>query len=132
MVGLDLLYQGEFLPDNQPLTKTPKVKNPREAAAYTYGYNYSVFVHRVHDVLGAIKFVANHERRPKEIILIGFQDAGAIAAAARAVAGGAVGRAVVDTGGFRFGAVKAIATYGVCRPESFPSQLGIWRFVAST
>jgi dienelactone hydrolase len=108
VVGLDLLYQGEFLADDKPLTKTPKVKNSREAAAYTYGYNYSVFVHRVHDVLGAVKFVGNYERRSKEIVLVGFNDCGPIVAAARAMAGEAIGRAVIDTGGFRFGAVPAI------------------------
>jgi len=108
VVGLDLLYQGEFLSNDNPLTKTPKVKNSREAAAYTYGYNHSVFVQRVHDVLGAVKFVRNHERRPKEIILIGFKDSGAIVAAARAMAPGAIGRTVIDTGGFRFGGVPAI------------------------
>jgi dienelactone hydrolase len=105
VVGLDLLYQGEFLADGQPLTKTPKVKNSREAAAFTFGYNRTVFAQRVHDVLGAVKFIQQHERPSKEIILVGFRDVGPIVAAARAMSGGAIGRAVIDTGGFRFGRV---------------------------
>jgi hypothetical protein len=39
------------------LTETP-VTTDREAACYTLGYNYSVFAHRVHDVLTCIAAVA--------------------------------------------------------------------------
>ena len=49
MVGADLIYQGEFLADGQPLEKTRRVENTREAAAYTFGYNHTVFAQRVHD-----------------------------------------------------------------------------------
>src|SRR6266568_8153586 len=54
VIGVDLLYQGEFLANGKPLTQTPRVKNPREAGAYTFGYNYALFVHRVHDVLSVV------------------------------------------------------------------------------
>jgi hypothetical protein len=108
VVGLDLLYQGEFLTNNQPLTRVPKVKNSREAAAYTFGYNRSVFVHRVHDVLGAVKFVQGHERQSKEVIVVGGEGVGAIAAAARALSDGAINRAIIDTAGFRFADVPDI------------------------
>jgi hypothetical protein len=59
-------------------------------------------------VLGAVRFVRNHERPSKEIILVGFKDCGAIVAAARAMAGDTLARAVIDTAGFRFATVPAI------------------------
>jgi dienelactone hydrolase len=105
LVGVDLIYQGEFLANGQPLTRTPRVKNPRESAAYTFGYNQSVFVQRVHDVLTLVKFVKNHERPSKELILIGVEGTGPIVAAAGAMSGNAIDRAGIDTAGFRFGSV---------------------------
>jgi hypothetical protein len=39
----------------------------------------------------------------KKVSLAGFGQMGAVAAAARAVTGGAIAKAAVDTGGFRFG-----------------------------
>ena len=39
VVGVDLLLQGEFLPQGEPAEKNRPVKNPREFAGYTYGYN---------------------------------------------------------------------------------------------
>ncbi len=108
VAGVDLLYQGEFLPDGQTFTKTAKVQNPREAAAYTFGYNHSVFVRRVHDVLSVVKYVKNHERPSKELTVIGLAGAGPWVAAARAQCGEAIDRAVIDTQGFRFGKVLDI------------------------
>jgi hypothetical protein len=108
VIGVDLLYQGEFLADGKELTRAPKVKNPREAAAYTFGYNNTVFVQRVHDVLAVVKFVQNHERKSKSIALLGIDGAGHIAAAARFLAGSAVDTSAIDTAGFRFGKVPDI------------------------
>jgi hypothetical protein len=108
LVGVDLLYQGEFLADGKPFTKTPRVKNSRESAAYTFGYNPTVFAQRVHDVLTSVKFIKTHERPSKRIDLVGLNGAGAWAAAARALCGEAVDRAVIDTQGFRFGKVLDI------------------------
>jgi hypothetical protein len=102
VVGVDLLYQGEFLADDQPLTRTKRVKNTREAAAYTFGYNRTVFAQRVHDILTTVAFVKNYEKKSVRIDLVGLGGAGAWVATARAQLGGSVDRAVVDTGGFRF------------------------------
>ena len=102
VLGADLLDQGEFLPDGKPLAQQPKVKNPREFAGFTYGYNSPLFAHRVHDILTLISYVVHSEHAPKELILLGLDGAGPLAAAARAEAGGAVGRAFIDTRGFRF------------------------------
>ncbi|MBM3845173.1 MAG: acetylxylan esterase [Verrucomicrobia bacterium] len=104
----DLLYQGEFLSDGRKLESTPKVKNPREAAAYTFGYNASVCAQRIRDVLKLISFTKHHPMSPKTIELVGLDGAGHWAAAARAVSGAVVTRAAIDTQGFRFGHVSRI------------------------
>lgn len=105
VVGVDLLYQGEFLANGQKFTTTPSVKNPREAAAYTFGYNSAVFAQRVHDVLTVVKFIKTREHPGQHIDVVGLHGGGAWVAAARAVCGSAVDRWVIDTQGFRFGKV---------------------------
>jgi dienelactone hydrolase len=106
VIGVDLLYQGEFLADGKPLEQTPRVGNPREAAAYTFGYNPAVLASRVHDALTVVTFVRNHEYTPKRVDLVALDGTGPIAAAARAQARGAIDRAAIDTHGFRFGGVR--------------------------
>ena len=105
VLGVDLLHQGEFLKDGQPMVQTPKVKNPREAWAYTFGYNPSVFVQRVHDALCVLRFVRDHEKRSSRIDLVAVEGAGPVGAAARAMAGSVVSRAALQLDGFRFGAL---------------------------
>ncbi|MBI1841973.1 MAG: acetylxylan esterase [Verrucomicrobia bacterium] len=103
VAAMDVVHQGEFLEDpSKPLAQTPRVRNNRESAAYTLGYNPSVFAQRVHDILRVVSFVRHHERQPKSVALIGLAGAGHWAAAARAVAGTAVSHAIIDTRGFRF------------------------------
>jgi hypothetical protein len=106
IVGADLLYQGEFLKDGKPVTRTRVVANPREAPAYTFGYNHSLFAQRTHDVLTIVKFlrtakIESHPS-PSSVAVAGFGIAGPIAVAARAVAGDALDLAATDTAGFRF------------------------------
>jgi hypothetical protein len=108
VMGIDLVHQGEFLKDGEPYTRTARVKNPRESAAYTFGYNPTVFAQRVHDVLKLVSFVKHHEKAPKVVDLVGLRGAGHWVAAARAQAGDAVTHTVVDTQGFRFGSVTEI------------------------
>jgi hypothetical protein len=108
VVGVDLLFQGEFLADGQPVLKTRRVKNPREAAAYTFCYNPALFAQRVHDILTVVKFVREHERKTEVLSVVGLGGAGLWVAAARAQARAAIDRAVVDTRGFRFGKVQDI------------------------
>jgi len=105
VIGVDLLYQGEFLANGKPLIKTPRVKNPREAGAYTFGYNHALFVHRVHDVLATVKFCKGSEHAARQLTVVGLDGAGPWVAAARAQCGEAIDQAVIDTGGFRFGRV---------------------------
>ena len=109
VVGVDLLYQGEFLADGKQIERTGRVKNTREAAAYTFGYNHTLFAQRVHDVLTVIAFAQNHESTPERVDLVGLgAGPAAWAAAARAQARDAVGKAAIATRGFRFGGVKDV------------------------
>jgi dienelactone hydrolase len=105
VMGVDLLYQGEFLLEGKPLTRTPRVKNPREAAPYTFGYNHALFVHRVHDVLSVVKFAKKKERPAQQLTVVGLDGAGPWVAGARSQCGKAIDRAIINTGGFRFGKV---------------------------
>ncbi len=102
IVAPDLFGQGEFLPGDQPVKKQRTVKNPREAAAYTFGYNDTLFVRRVHDVLTLVSWIRNDEHEPKRLSLLGVNGAGPVAAAARAIARAAIDRLAIDTRAFRF------------------------------
>ena len=96
-----------------PLTPRPRqrmVKNPREFAGYTFGYNSPLFCQSVHDVLTIVRFlrtttVGSHPH-PDAVVVAGFADAGPIVLAARAVCGEAIDRAAASTDGFRFEAVN--------------------------
>ena len=114
VVGADLFLQGEFLADGQPVKETRRVKNPREAAAYTFGYNHSLFAQRVHDVLSSLA-LAQTLVPGKPVRLIALAGAGPWAAATLAVAPGAFEAAALDTAGFRFGNVLDLRS-----PEFLP------------
>ncbi len=103
VVGADLLFQGEFLAEGQFLDQSPKVAETRESAAYTLGYNPSVFAQRVQDVLTLVKFIGANERRSSRIVLVGIAGAGPVVAAARALCRDQVTKAVIEPRGFRFG-----------------------------
>lgn len=108
VVSVDLLFQGETAPGGQPLTRTRRVKNPREAAAYTFGYNESLFAQRVHDVLSVISGIKNHERQSTSIDLVALDGTAPIAAVARAQSGDAIRRLVIGNADFRFGKLTEI------------------------
>ena len=108
VVGVDLLYQGEFRADGKPLTKARRVAQSRDYAGFTYGYNHPIFSERVHDLLTRI-YGANQFLEPSEkVYLIGTGGGGPIAAAARAQAGSAIDRLAIDTGHFRFANITSI------------------------
>ena len=107
VVGVDLLFQGEFLADGKPITQTRTVPNSkRESAAYTFGYNHSLFAQRTHDVLSIIRFLRTAKLedhpQPSSVAVAGWGEAGPIVLAARAVAGDSIDAVAADTGGFRF------------------------------
>ncbi|HOC01400.1 MAG TPA: acetylxylan esterase [Verrucomicrobiota bacterium] len=105
VLGLDLLFQGEFLADGRPATQTRRVKNPREAAAYTFGYNHSLFAQRVHDVLTAIAYAKGQWGGTGRLVLAGLEGGGPWVAGACAQARGALDAVALDTEGLRFGKV---------------------------
>jgi len=110
VVGADLFYQGEFLGDGRPSSSARVVRNPREFAGYTFGYNHALFAQRVHDVLSVVTLVRSHERdrsaRLTTVDVAGIGATGPIVAAARVVARTAIDRIAVMAGGFRFGALR--------------------------
>lgn len=101
VLGADLLLQG-----GEPLKQTRVVANPREFAGYTYGYNRALFAQRTHDVLTLVTFLRNarfeSHPSPQSVAVAGWGGTGPIVAAARSLAGAAIDRAAVDSGGFRF------------------------------
>jgi dienelactone hydrolase len=108
VVGMDLLFQGEFLADGKPITQTRRVENKRESAAYTFGYNHTLFAQRVDDILSAVKYIKQRQDETKCLALVGLKGAGHWVAAARAQAGGDIDLAAIDTAGFRFGKILDI------------------------
>ena len=109
VAGIDLIYQGEFLAGQDLLTETPKVANPREAAAYTLGYNRAVAAERINDILTMATFMRHHERAPKSVGLVALDPAmAAISSVALANEPSAFDFAALKTDGFRFGAVDSI------------------------
>ncbi|MBI5822078.1 MAG: acetylxylan esterase [Verrucomicrobia bacterium] len=103
VLAADLFFQG-----GEPVKQTRVVqqKNPREFAGYTFGYNHALFAQRTHDVLTLVRFLRNEKAgahpNPKTIAVAGWASTGPIVVTARALAGGAIERAAVDTNGFRF------------------------------
>ncbi|MCC6234079.1 MAG: acetylxylan esterase [Verrucomicrobiales bacterium] len=106
VVGVDLLSQGEFLADGKPLEHTRRVRNPREAAAYTFGYSHSLFQQRVHDLLTVVTFARTHEKKPERVRFVARGVAGVWAACAEAVSPGALAGSTVEPGAFRFAEVR--------------------------
>lgn len=107
IVTADLLGQGEFTDDGNPVQEQPMWYQRggetgwQQFSGYTYGYNHSLFAKRVHDVLALLKFAARDDDSPVHLVGTGGQ-AGAIALAARTQAGDAVAQTFADLDGFRF------------------------------
>ena len=108
VVAPDLIYQGEFLADGKGLSSGRRVDNPREFAGYTFGYNSALFAQRAHDLLTTISMCRGYGDTRPRVELLAFGDCAAWAAAALAQADGAVARAALDTGGFRFAKLRSL------------------------
>ncbi|HSI14378.1 MAG TPA: alpha/beta hydrolase family protein [Chthoniobacter sp.] len=104
IMGVDLFEQGEFLPDGKPITQTRRVKNPREAASYTFGYNRALFAQRVSDICDVLK-CSSLSKEPTRRSVVALDSTGPLAAVALAIFGERIDRSVINTGGFRFGKV---------------------------
>jgi cephalosporin-C deacetylase-like acetyl esterase len=129
VVGADLLYQGEFRSGGQPLLETPKVKNPREFAGFTFGYNDTVFASRVHDILTLVAWVRGDEHSANKLHVLGVNGGGPLVAAARAISGDKIDRAAIDTQGFRFTSLQSFRDPnflpGITRYGDLPGMLAL-------
>ncbi len=101
----DLLYQGEFLETDQEWKEARTVKNPRQFAGYTAGYNHPLFAKRVHDILTVTQALP---KETEHVHLVGLAGTGPIATAAKFIAGPAISSLAVDTEGFRFGDITDV------------------------
>lgn len=108
VIGLDLLYQGEFLAGSQRPKRQRWLPNEEGFAGWTYCYNMPVFAHRVHDILAVIAWSKHHSVASKEIDVVGLNGTGHLVTAAVAQAKGTVARAAVNTEGFRFVDLKDV------------------------
>lgn len=95
VVAPDLFYQGEFLEGAIP-QKTRKVANPREAAAYSFGFNHTLFAQRTHDLLNLLSMMSNHDPKPRGVTIVGLGKTGSIGAAAIALSRGSVNQLVIS------------------------------------
>ncbi|MHB8903199.1 MAG: alpha/beta hydrolase family protein, partial [Thermoguttaceae bacterium] len=106
VLAIDLLGQGELTADGKPLEHARLNESGRGEwalyAGYTFGYNYPVFVQRVHDILTAVAWCYTDELAARHVDLVGLAGAGRWVAAARALCYRTIDRAVIDTAGFRF------------------------------
>ncbi len=124
VIGADLLYQGEFLADEQPPERQRWLPNEEGYAGWTYCYNLPVFARRVHDILAVIASV-----KGDEVDVVGLGGAGHLVAAAVAQAEGAVARAAIDTAGFRFADLKEVYDIdfmpGAAKYDDLPGLLAL-------
>jgi len=102
VIGIDLLYQGDFLAGSPSPKRQRCLPNEEGFAGWTFCYNLPVFAHRVHDILAVIAWLTHHSAASKEIDVVGLNGSGHLVIAAVAQAKGAVARAAVNTEGFRF------------------------------
>jgi len=117
VVGVDLLFQGEFLTGVSPDAPVARGRTRlvlqddgllpwQRSAVYTFGYNPSLFAHRVHDLLSVLAYLRREGHSPLALVGLG-RVAGPLVAAARAQVDGPV-VAAIDTGGFRFASLDRV------------------------
>lgn len=109
VLSADLLGQGEFTPDGQPLAKARLFQDKHwgRYLGYTLGYNYPLFSQRVQDVLSMVAYARAMEPAGHHVALVGTEGAGHWVAAAAVQAGDVVSRIAADTAGFRFAELTA-------------------------
>ena len=107
IVTADLLGQGEFTQSGMSLKQQPMWyqrggdRGWQRFSGYTFGYNDSLFVKRVHDVLALAKYAADSDSQPVYVVGMG-REAGPVAIAAQSQSGSAIRHTFVDPEGFRF------------------------------
>ena len=104
VVVCDLFMQGEFTKDGKAVKQARYTQGARAAAVYTFCYNDSLFIRRVHDVLTVAGKLRDD---PFPVHVIGANGAGPVVSLASAMMGSQIKKRVIDTGGFRFVNVKS-------------------------
>jgi dienelactone hydrolase len=130
IVAPDLLYQGEFLSPGEGLHEARRVKNPREFAAFTLGYNRALCAQRAHDVLSIVSWLRYGEPMRSDVVaLLAAKGTAPWAAAALAQCHGAVDRAAIDTAAFRFANLQSVRDVnllpGVVKYGDLPGLLSL-------
>ena len=128
VIGIDLLYQGEFPANEQP-NKQRWLPDEEAFAGWTYCYNLPLFARRVHDILATIMLVKLGGVKPVEIDIVGLNGAGHWVAAAVAQAKGTIARAAINTEGFRFADLKDVYDVnfmpGAAKYDDMPGLLAL-------
>jgi hypothetical protein len=106
VVGMDMAWQGEFTTNRETLNENRLVDNPRTYAGYSYTYNNTLFVQRVHDLLTMTAWVNGNEHGPDALHAVGVNGGAPLLAAARVIAGDQLTNVAVVTKGFQFGSLN--------------------------
>jgi len=106
ILAADLFQQGELLPDGEPLDSQRLLSSGGDQgwlafSGFTYGYNHTLFVSHVHDILSLIKHAKTTDDRPIHLVGMG-QAAGPLVAAANSQATDTLSNTIVDLEGFSF------------------------------
>ena len=97
----DLFMQGEFLAAGATDRPTRVVKNPRESAAYTSGYNDTLFAQRVRD-LARVVTAMRRSKSPSRVAFVALDPPSAAVAAAASAITTDIDALMLDPGEFRF------------------------------
>ncbi len=107
IIAVDMFGQGEFTESGTGTEQQRVVKNPRQYAGYTYTYNPTLFIQRVHDVLTLLAFSQSAPWQSEAVTVYGRGGAEPIAAAAVAIAELPIERLLLQNDSFRFDAIKS-------------------------
>lgn len=107
IIAADLFGQGEFTENGLPTAEQRMVKNPRQYAGYTFTYNPTLFVQRVHDVMTLLALAQTGDGKADAVIVFGQGGGEPIAAAAVATSGAKVDSLVLQNADFRFDSVRS-------------------------
>ncbi len=100
VVGVDLLYQGDFLEVGKPVKNRPLI--PGTSIQYTLGNRRPLFSERVFDLLCVVRYLRSRSPKPSKVHVLGLNGGGHWVAAACALAKDEIDSIAIDTKGFRF------------------------------
>ena len=129
VVGVDLLYQGEFILDDQLKKQQRWLPGEEAFAGWTYCYNLPLFARRVHDILAVITSLRYNNSKTNQIDVVGLNGTGPLVAAAVAQTRGVVTRTAINTAGFRFADLRDVYDVsfvpGAAKYDDLPGLLAL-------